>query len=109
MESVRSAWYKSFYEYDPGLALAGLAVPVMALYGGLDTQVPAVLNAAAFSEVMAESGNRDYTVATFAGANHLFQEAVTGSVGEYAGLKPEFVAGFLESIGDWILGRIGGH
>jgi hypothetical protein len=32
---------------------------------------------------------------------------VTGSPAEYASLKPEFVPGFLETIGDWILARSG--
>ena len=108
MKAVRSAWYKSFYEYDPAPALRMLTVPVLAVYGELDTQVPAAMNAEAFSEAVAEADNSDHTVVTLAGANHLFQEAVTGSLNEYAELEPEFVPGFMESISDWILRRTAG-
>ena len=108
MQYVQSPWYKSFYEYDPVPALAGLTVPVLALYGELDTQVPVELNATAFSEIVTGAGNPDYTVVTLTEANHLFQEAITGSLSEYAELKPEFIPGFLESILDWILRQTGG-
>jgi fermentation-respiration switch protein FrsA (DUF1100 family) len=89
--------------------LRELTVPVLAVYGELDTQVPAAMNAAAFSEAIAEADNPDYTVVTLLGANHLFQEAVTGSPSEYAELKPEFVPGFLESVIEWILRQTDSH
>ncbi len=100
---AQSPWYKSFYEYDPAPAAQALTIPVLALYGELDTQVPAAMNAAALSEALAESDSPDFTIMTLPGANHLFQEAVTGSPSEYAELKQEFVSGFLESIREWIL------
>ena len=108
MKSAKSPWLRFFVEYDPVPALAGLTVPVLALYGELDTQVPVELNATAFSEIVTGAGNLDYTVATLAQANHLFQEALTGSISEYAELKPEFIPGFLESISEWILRQTGG-
>ena len=109
IKSAQSAWFKSLVEYDPAPVLRELTVPVLAVYGELDTQVPAAMNAAAFSEAIAEADNPDYTVVTLLGANHLFQEAVTGSPSEYAELKPEFVPGFLESVIEWILRQTDSH
>ena len=37
-----TVWYRSFLAYDPAPALTRLDVPVLAIYGSLDTQVPAI-------------------------------------------------------------------
>ena len=108
IKSAQSPWFKSFVEYDPAPVLRELTVPVLAVYGELDIQVPTALNAAAFSEALAAAGNSDVTVIILPGTNHLFQEAVTGSISEYAELKREFAPGFLDSISEWILQRVGG-
>ena len=70
--------------------IIALDVPVIALYGELDTQVPAAANATAMSEAITDSSVPSHTIVTIFSANHLFQEAVTGSVNEYARLKREF-------------------
>ncbi len=58
---------------------------------------------------MAEAlgGNPDVTFHTFPEANHLFQEAETGSPAEYPLLEKAFVDGFLEMIADWVNERFG--
>ena len=61
-----------------------LDVPVLALYGGLDIQVSADINSAAFLEAVAESNIPDHTLITIPAANHSFQEALTGHVTEFA-------------------------
>ncbi len=106
LKTVQSPWYKSFFEHDPGPALEQLTLPVLALFGELDSQVPAEMNAVAMAEALTEAGNADFTLFTFPGANHLFQAAVTGSISEYAELKPEFIPGFLERIEEWIATRV---
>ena len=100
--SLRSAWFASFFDYDPRPAIVALSVPVLALYGELDTQVPAAANATAMSDAIAESTIPHHTLATIPAANHLFQEASTGSVNEYTQLKPEFAPGFLEVLTTWL-------
>jgi hypothetical protein len=50
----------------------------------------------------------DYTIEVIPGANHLFQEAVTGSPNEYGTLKKEFAPGFLDLMTRWILKHAGG-
>lgn len=98
----RSPWFESFLGYDPGPAIIALDIPVIALFGELDTLVPAAGNSIAMSEAIAESSVPSYTIATIFSANHLFQEAVTGSVNEYARLKREFAPDFLEIFLEWV-------
>ena len=106
LKTVQSPWYKSFFEHDPGPALEQLTLPVLALFGELDSQVPAEMNAVAMAKALTSAGNADFTLFTFPGANHLFQAAVTGSISEYTELKPEFIPGFLELIEEWIATRV---
>ena len=99
-------WMKFFLTHDPAAALEKVDAPVLALFGGKDTQVPAGLNETAIKAALAQGDNTDVTTKVFPEANHLFQAAKTGSPSEYAELKPEFVPGFLDTIGDWILERV---
>ena len=103
----QSPWFESFFEHDPRPALVALDVPVIALYGELDTQVPAAANSTAMSEAIAESSVPSHTIATIYSTNHLFQEAVTGSVNEYARLKREFAPDFLAILTEWLTGVSG--
>ena len=102
MASMRSAWFASFFDYDPRPAIVALSVPVLALYGELDTQVPAAANSTAMSDAIAESTIPYHTLATIPAANHLFQESSTGSVNEYAQLKPEFAPELLGALTTWL-------
>jgi pimeloyl-ACP methyl ester carboxylesterase len=103
--ALQSPWMQFFLAHDPAPVLEKVNVPVLALFGGLDLQVPAEENRAAIVKALEKGGNQDVSVKVFPDANHLYQMAVTGSPTEYATLKPEFVPGFLETISDWILAR----
>ena len=100
--SVRSPWFKFFLDYDPAPTLAKVRVPVLALFGEKDLQVPADPNRRAMEDVFAKSGLTDYRIVVMPGANHLYQQANTGSVSEYATLKKEFLPGFLDLLTTWI-------
>lgn len=102
----RSPWFASFVEYDPRPAIAGLRVPVMALFGELDTQVRADINATAISEAIDASEVPGYAIATIFEANHLFQSAVTGSPDEYDLLRPEFSPEFLDFLLPWLAEQV---
>lgn len=107
--SWRSPRFKSFVEYDPRPAIAALRVPVFALFGELDSQVAPGINATATSEAIAESNTAGFAIATVAMSNHLFQVATTGSVDEYALLKPEFAPEFVDFLTDWLTAQVGGR
>ena len=104
---VRSPWFKFFLDYDPAPTLAKVQVPVLALFGGKDLQVPTEPNRRVMEEVFAKSGLKDYRIVVMPGANHLYQQANTGSVSEYTTLKKEFVPGFLDLLTTWIGERAG--
>ncbi len=81
-----SPWWKRYLEHDPAYWLQRQDRPVLALYGDKDVQVRAEPNAALMSAYLMSPLSR---VETFAGLNHLFQEAVTGMPEEYLELPGE--------------------
>lgn len=91
--------------YDPAEDLGQITAPVLAVFGTLDTQVDAEQNATALEAALAE--NPDVTIVTIEGANHLFQQAVTGGVDEYPTLEQTLMPEFLNTVTDWILERFG--
>ena len=95
-------WFKYFINYDPAPALQKVKVPVLITFGELDLQVPVNQNKPKMEEALRLGGNNNFKSIIFPKANHLYQEAKTGSPGEYNELEKEFVPGFLEKIGDWI-------
>ena len=101
-QAVDTPWFKFFLSYDPAAALAQVKVPILALYGGKDSQVAADANEQALRSAVAKSSNTGLTTKIFPNANHLYQEATTGSPSEYGGLKKEFVPGFLDFVTQWI-------
>lgn len=106
LEAVQSDWFQLFLNHDPAQDYQQIAVPVLALFGALDTQVDVEQNRPALEAALAEAGNDDVTVVVFEQANHLFQEAITGSPDEYLTLEMSFLPGFLETISEWILERV---
>ncbi|MFO7529536.1 MAG: alpha/beta fold hydrolase [Marinobacter sp.] len=90
--TLESAWYLFFLTYDPATALEEITIPVLGIFGGLDLQVPYEMNAPAMEAALERAGNENVTILTYPEANHLFQEANTGSTSEYAYLDKEFAA-----------------
>ena len=66
-------WYRYFLRYDPAAFLSRITVPVLAVNGTLDQQVPADENLEGIARALAH--NPDATVRTLEGLNHLFQTA----------------------------------
>jgi len=103
--ALLSPWMRYFLTYDPIPGLRALKVPVLALWGGKDTQVPPDGNLGPVEEALAESGSPDATVDVLPGLNHLFQTAGTGAPAEYVTIEETMAPVALETIGDWILSR----
>lgn len=98
-------WFRYFLTYEPIHNLQRIDVPVLALGGSLDRQVPPGENLAAFRMALAD--NPDAMVIELEGLNHLFQTAETGALGEYADIEETFAPVALEAMSDWILARFG--
>ncbi len=103
VRQVSGPWFQYFLKYDPVPNWQAIRVPLLALNGSLDLQVPAEANLAAIRS--ATAGNPDATIVELPGLNHLFQTATTGSVGEYATIEETFAPAALDLIGDWIAER----
>jgi len=102
---VLAPWMQYFLKYDPRTSLRQVRVPVLALDGSLDLQVPPKADLAAIDSTLKRAGNRDYEVKELPGLNHLFQTAKTGSPNEYATIDETFSPAALQIIADWINAR----
>jgi dienelactone hydrolase len=57
-------------QYDPAEVLRHTTIPVLALYGAIDTLVPPAENAERMRGFLAEAGNKDVTIRIFPRASH---------------------------------------
>ena len=105
LSQIATPWFRYFLNYDAAAYLARIKVPVLALNGTLDRQVPPQENLAAIRAALAE--NPDATTLELPGLNHLFQTAKTGAVGEYGDIQQTIAAEVLTIMGNWILERFG--
>ncbi len=106
MKQLQSPWFRYFLSYDPAPTMERVQCPVLALFGGLDLQVPAEINKQAMEKALTKANNKEYLIKVFPKANHLYLSAATGSPSEYAAMKKEFVPGFLDTMTEWMLKRI---
>lgn len=107
IKQTSQPWMKFFLGYDPAPALEKLTCPILLLFGELDLQVLPAQNKTPMVKALEKGKNPDFEVKIFPKANHLFQEATTGSPQEYATLPKKFVEGFLEYTYQWIAKRAG--
>jgi pimeloyl-ACP methyl ester carboxylesterase len=98
-ESTRP-WERHFLAYDPAPTLARVKVPVLALYGSLDVQVPAKENLEAARKALRHNPNA--TSLELPGMNHLLQAARSGAPSEYNDIEETISPGALKVITDWL-------
>ena len=97
---LAAPWTRWFIAHDPQPSLRALRIPVLALYGGKDTQVPAEQNATALRTVLPSA-----EIVVLPGLNHLMQPARTGLVAEYQTIPTTFDPAALTAIVDWVAAR----
>ena len=102
---MSSAWMQWMLAYDPLPALRSLELPVLALFGERDLQVPPAQSKAPLESALRAAGHPASQVVELPGLNHLFQAAATGAPAEYATIEETMNATALELIGDWIVDR----
>ncbi len=96
-------WFRFFITYDPVPTLQAVDVPVLAINGEKDLQVPPRENLVAIEDALAEGGNQRVTVVELPGLNHLFQTSRTGAPTEYMSIEETMSPAALELISSWIL------
>ena len=107
MGAVASPWFRTFLALDPTDYIRELAVPALALFFELDTQVTPARNADPMRAALGASASPEWEVVTISGVNHLLQAAETGAASEYASLPPVLAPEPLAAIAGWILESAG--
>jgi fermentation-respiration switch protein FrsA (DUF1100 family) len=107
INQVNSPWFRFFLTHDPVPVLRQVSVPVLAVNGEVDLQVPPYQNLPVIERALKEGGNQDVTALELPGLNHLFQTSTTGSPNEYRTIEETIAPTALETISEWILGRVG--
>jgi uncharacterized protein len=102
-KSLLSPWFRFFLSYEPKESLSKLKIPVLAINGEKDLQVPPKENLAAIERALKKAGNIHYKVMEFPKLNHLFQTSETGSPTEYGKIEETIAPIALSTISDWIL------
>lgn len=96
-------WFSYFLNYDPRPTLMKVRVPVLAINGEKDLQVPAKEDLEGIEQALKDGGNRDYKIVMLPGLNHLFQTTTTGALSEYGNIEETIAPAALQVIGDWIV------
>lgn len=107
VSGASSDWFRFFIEFDPRPTLQEVRVPILAIWGDKDLQIPSDVNLAAVRSALEAGGHTDFTLREVAGLNHLFQTARTGSPAEYGTIAETFSPPVLVIITDWILQTVG--
>ncbi|WP_280268188.1 alpha/beta hydrolase family protein [Nocardia wallacei] len=102
-DEFTSLYFTSLITYDPAAALSALRMPVLALYGGKDLQVPPAQSEPLARQLLA--GNPDADIRVFDGLNHLLQPAGTGEPVEYAAIETTMDPQVLDYLVAWLTQR----
>jgi hypothetical protein len=103
VRTILSLWFRFFLRFDPKPYLENLSIPVLALNGELDLQVPPKENLSGIREALESAGNKNFKTVELPGLNHLFQAARTGSPTEYSEIEETFSTEALKIMSNWII------
>ena len=103
VNQFNSPWFRFFLHYDPRPVLEQVSVPVLAIFGEKDLQVPHELNVPEIEAAFERGNNEAATVRVLPGLNHLFQKAESGAPSEYQQIEETFNQSALELVSSWIL------
>ncbi|MDE2754880.1 MAG: alpha/beta fold hydrolase [Gemmatimonadetes bacterium] len=100
-------WFRYFLTYEPATVIEQVTVPVLAINGEKDLQVPYEENLREIEAALQRGGNTNYEIHALPDLNHLFQHSETGSPSEYATIEETWSVDVMELIADWILRTTG--
>lgn len=100
VQTSRNPWMRYFISFDPTDAVSAITVPVMAVVGSLDRQVPAAQNIAALRGRLSSEGS---IIREYPGLNHMFQHATTGMPDEYGNIEETISEEVLSDIAAFII------
>jgi uncharacterized protein len=100
---LNNAATRFFLVYDPIPTLSRVAVPVLAITGERDLQVPPAENLPHIRAALESGACPHHLVHELAGLNHLFQTSHTGLPSDYAQIQETIAPVALQMISDWVL------
>lgn len=95
-------WYRQSIRYNPEDYVPRIKVPVLALNGNRDLNVPAAENLSSIRRLLEQGGNRNFEVVEIDGLNHMFQHAETGTSQEAGRLDEVFSEEALRIMAGWL-------
>ena len=108
VQQVNTPWFRYFLTYEPATMIEQVKVPVLAINGEKDLQVPYEENLREIEAALQRGGNTRYEIHAFPDLNHLFQHSETGAPSEYQAIEETWSVEVMEVIADWILKTVGG-
>ena len=108
VQQVNTPWFRYFLTYEPAEMIEQVTVPVLAINGEKDLQVPWEENLREIEAALQRGGNTRYEIHSFPDLNHLFQHSETGAPSEYQAIEETWSVEVMEVIADWILRTVGG-
>ncbi|MFY0672948.1 MAG: alpha/beta hydrolase [Bacteroidia bacterium] len=102
MASYGTKWMFEFIRINPADYISKLDCSVLALFGGLDLQVPSKENSVGVQKAKSKAPNSELKLTTLSHLNHLFQECETGSPSEYSEIEETFSSKALKQIELWL-------
>jgi uncharacterized protein len=100
---LNNAATRFFLVYDPIPTLSRVAVPVLAITGERDLQVPPAENLPHIRAALESGLCPHHLVRELPGLNHLFQTSQTGLPSDYAQIQETIAPVALQMISDWVL------
>jgi pimeloyl-ACP methyl ester carboxylesterase len=88
---------------NPDVYWSKLKIPILAINGSKDLQVIPKENLAGIKASLEKAKNKHFETLEFPNLNHLFQEAKTGSIEEYAQIEQTIAPQVLDKMSSWIL------
>jgi hypothetical protein len=99
---LNNEWGRQFITFDTEKYLKKLKIPILAINGSRDIQVPPYPNKQGFSTHFAKQTQSISEAVIIEGLNHLFQRCERCDIMEYGDLEETFSPEVLQKIREWI-------
>ena len=102
LKALLSPWMRTFLTLDPRPILEKVTIPVLAINGEKDLQVPSKENLSEIKAALERGGNTSVAIHELENLNHLFQTCETGAIDEYGTIEETFNEEAMDLIVSWI-------